>query len=188
MLGHHHSAPQPRLHRPGQAGFTLIELMIVLVVIGVLVAAAAPSVLGTLRAQRAHEGARIITLELKKARYQAQSLNRAVGLVVSANNNALYARLSPDNQCGGLLTAPEIIRVDLGLRFPGAKLKVAESTAEGLDTLICIRPSGQVVQASTGLPFAVDNSTLVFSIGQETSLTDLHRIELPYNGVAKMIR
>ena len=68
-----------------QAGFSLIELITVIAVIGVLVAMAAPSIASTLERQRNKETANTIVAALKTARTESHLRRTDVTVAVSGN-------------------------------------------------------------------------------------------------------
>lgn len=62
----------------GQKGFTLIEFMVVLTIVGILIATAYPLISGTIRQYKARTAARELTINFKKAKLAAVKYYRDV--------------------------------------------------------------------------------------------------------------
>lgn len=79
-----------------QSGFSLIELIIVLLVIAILVTIALPSVQRTLQLYRLETGASFIAQRLTEARLAAIKRNRDTWLEIDATNRVLTVKSTND--------------------------------------------------------------------------------------------
>ena len=71
---------------PGRTGFSLVEIMIVLVLVGMLAAMVGPPMYGYLQAQRLQTGADRFVTDLQYARAQAISRGRVMRVVTTVNS------------------------------------------------------------------------------------------------------
>jgi len=78
--------------RPGRTsrGFTLIELVLVVLIIGLLLALVAPSMGGLLRSQRMDRAARTVAGMLKEARVRAAADARPYRVVIDTEDNTCW--------------------------------------------------------------------------------------------------
>ncbi len=80
----------PRAHRPGRArsirGFTVLEMMVVLTIIGVIVAVGAPGLRSFLMGQQVKSLAMDMTTDLLLARNQARNRDRSVSVTRSGDS------------------------------------------------------------------------------------------------------
>jgi len=72
--------PVPKAHVPGEMGYSLIELMVVVVVAGILSAIAMPSFVSTIESHRRNTLSNKLMEDLALARSQAISLGNSVAL------------------------------------------------------------------------------------------------------------
>lgn len=79
------------MHKQEQArGFTLVELLVVIALVAIILALAAPSFTGTLARKRLEGVASELATDLQYARSEAVQRNRAVGVVFGANCYVVY--------------------------------------------------------------------------------------------------
>lgn len=83
--------------RHSQAGFTLIEAMIVVIVMGVLVAVAAPSIEYQLKNQRNKQTSETIVSALREARTESLLRRQNIVFVPSANGLSVALRLNTES-------------------------------------------------------------------------------------------
>lgn len=90
---------KPNRDRTGRRGFTLVELAIVVLIVGIMVAAAAPRFADSLVYYRAEAAAKRIEADLKLARKQAitSSSAQAVDFVTGSNKYILTGMEHPDH-------------------------------------------------------------------------------------------
>lgn len=81
-------------------GFTMIEMMIVVVVIGLIAALAVPSFLGYMPKLRVKSAARDIVSSMRLARSKAVSERRPYGVVFDMNSNSVRSFADTDNPAG----------------------------------------------------------------------------------------
>lgn len=183
-------------------GFTLIELMAVVVIIGVSAAVAAPSVLGQMKDRRARDAAQQIANLYTVARARAMGRGAAVlvrytsatGFVVeeSIEGTARGADSCADAPGLGCLTTtwntPAQRRVVSSLNV--SSIITIKAFAPGGSTAltaanVCFSPGGRSFADYTGaLPTAAMAGTPTFTVQRDAGLT--RRVVLLPNGTARL--
>jgi type II secretion system protein H len=101
-LGRPHAA-----HRSvGSAGFTLLELMVVVIMIGVLVVLAIPSIATVMRDRRTSQAAHEVALLFRQARARAMGRGTAVLVRFGATTGAVEVREAQNVDAGNCLSLP----------------------------------------------------------------------------------
>ena len=77
------------LSRKSDRGFTLIELMVVLIIIGVIAAIAAPNLLGMLNRYRVDRATATLVGAIKEAQRQAMRQGKLCRININTTNNSL---------------------------------------------------------------------------------------------------
>ncbi len=160
-------------------GFTLVELMVSVVIVGIISSVAAPTFRGYMQIQKLSTGARDLVTTLRFARLKAvNERNQWVVMFQVANNQ--YIVFSDDGGGGGLATSPDYVednranlRPDPGERvlpvreLPGG-VQFGYVTAEGL-------PNG--ITTTTAVSFGGSPPLIVFypnGSARETGVIMLH--------------
>lgn len=100
---------KPRDRRTPSRGFTLIELMVVVLVLGVLAVLAGPSMSNLIASQRLRSASSSLQLALVQARSEAIKRNTSVTLSPAAGGwSAGWSILDPENPGGPALEAVAI--------------------------------------------------------------------------------
>jgi prepilin-type N-terminal cleavage/methylation domain-containing protein len=115
LLAERHSRPVA-VHQK-QFGFSLIELMMVLLVLSILIAVAAPSVGNMTRTYRLTGDARAITAQLNLARMRAASLGTKTRLNVNLNANTY--QIEGDSFGFGAVANPAGQQSQIAQGYPG---------------------------------------------------------------------
>ncbi len=85
--------------RRSDDGFTLIEMLTVIIIIGVIAAIAAPNFLGLLNRNRVNEAAQQIEGALKEAQRQAMRQGKQCRVDIDTANNIISNPAAPLNGC-----------------------------------------------------------------------------------------
>lgn len=136
-----------------RAGFTLMEMLAVLVVLGIVMAIAAPSYLRYINTMRMREGAQQVARDLERARTEAKRTNTcwtfkrtsSAGYQLQSYVNSTNASL-PSRDCTG--TAGTVINRTMG---PGTALNLVTTA----DTAYFRPPFGTNYGSSEKLSFQV---------------------------------
>ena len=158
--------------RPGSAGFSVVELVVLVAVIGVLSAIGFPLYLSYARAQETDSAARVIVVALNQARqlaitrgvsFSAESqtnpnnrMRFCSGTVVPCPGGNVYTGAETDGngwrtlENGSRITlGPAITFSSLGAATTAGRLRVQNSSATGqLD--VCVSPSGRIRVLAVG--------------------------------------
>ncbi len=98
---------------PLHKGFTLIEVMIVLVVIGILAAIAAPNLRSYMAQRRMNGAVRQLSMDLMRARSESISTNKKI--IVSVSSNHHQYTFVTDNDGSETITAGDTTGVTLDI-------------------------------------------------------------------------
>ena len=146
--------------RTRDRGFSLIELMIVIVLIALVSALSYPSIMHTMAEQRLHEGARQAVDLLQYARFQAVLRGRAqvVTMVLTDElpGGSMHVAESNSGACNDELSAA---KREFFLPTPdeGGDVGVVLAVPSGIGNAgICFKPNGKVYEAASALPPRLD--------------------------------
>lgn len=180
-------------------GFTLVELMVVVLIVAILAAIAVPSVVERMRERRSAEAAQRIASLYRGARMRA--LGRGSAVMISYNQGAFTVReaVRPSTSCPGEPSSScintnwsdannyaELSRFDPTKRseYQGLTLAAVPSTTTRLD--ICFTPMGRAYTRTDNLPFTTPMVQVAnFNVGRSGSVLTRTVMVLP-NGVARI--
>jgi len=161
------------------AGFTLLELMIVVIVISIITALAYPSLENTMAERRLHQASRDVVNLLQFARMQAILKGRAYRVDValagtSLLGGSLQVFIENGNTCAN--SAVQVRSLDLSDFYPDVGLLSVKPDSV-LTNSLCFKPDGRVYMANTGLaPVMQDTTASTFHTRPSTVAFVLRRI------------
>lgn len=101
-------------------GFTLIELVLVMLIIGLLLTVVAPTLGGLLRSQRLDQSARTVTAMLKEARSRAAAEARPYRVVIDTDDNTCWLEMltaegfqRPQATSGNIIELGDLLTIEL---------------------------------------------------------------------------
>lgn len=184
-------------------GFTLVELMVVVLIVAILAAIAVPSVVERMRERRSSEAAQRIAGLYRSARMRA--MGRGSAVMVSFDQGAFVVREAvrpppADNpMCTGepwssctnnnwtnATNYSELGRFDPTKRgeYQGLTLAAVPSTRTRFD--VCFTPMGRAYTRADNLPFSTPMVQVAnFNVGRSGSVITRTVMVLP-NGVARV--
>jgi prepilin-type N-terminal cleavage/methylation domain-containing protein len=99
--------------RKSSSGFTLIEMMVVTIIIGVIAAIAAPNFLGLLNRNRINDAAQQVEGALKEAQRQALRRGKQCTIAISSTNKTI----SNSGTSGCLLSERDLKKIDNSIQL-----------------------------------------------------------------------
>jgi prepilin-type N-terminal cleavage/methylation domain-containing protein len=156
--------------RKSSSGFTLIEMLVVVIIVGVIAAIAAPNFLGMLNRNRVNDAAQQVEGALKEAQRQAMRRGRQCSITVDDTNATI------SNPAGGCLLSNRILdNVQLNSstnsitfsgkgNITGAAPVLVVSMANGTDNRKCV-----VLEGVLGTLRAGDYSSAIAAEAVPTS-------------------
>lgn len=141
-----------RLNAPSSKGFTLPEMLAVVVIIGILAAIFVPSFLAWLNNQRIKDALVKVEGTFKEAQREAIRNGKNCSFTVSSSGGVTtLADTDPTNRC--LITGPRVVKNDLGA-FLGPNIEVRNSGGASFS----FQNDGQTGFNSTTFVVAIPNS------------------------------
>ncbi|MDD3259550.1 MAG: GspH/FimT family pseudopilin [Smithellaceae bacterium] len=138
-----------------QNGFTLLELMVVIAIIGILIGIAAPNFMDYLRSRRLSGATMQVFVDLMNARQQAVTQNKRVWLRIE--NSHQYKIITDENNNGTVDNGESFITRDLHPDFADVTFTTAA------ETKISFLPSGTSSDGSLALNGATGSKSISVS-------------------------
>ena len=164
--------------RPQQTGFTLVELMIVVALVAILLALAAPSFRDTIARNRLEGVAGELSTDFQYARSEAVARNAQVGLIAGANCYTVFA-VDPVNAATDCATLNGGVAIKSVTIDAGSISLAFSSTATPPQAYIQFDPVRGMAAASTGADWQgqVSVSSSVGNWQLRTDVTNAGRVK-----------
>jgi prepilin-type N-terminal cleavage/methylation domain-containing protein len=162
------------------AGFTLLELLVTLAVLGIVLAISIPGLLAVHQRRLLEGGGERVTVFLQRARFLAIQRNRPQRVVPDPGAGVLFLDADGDGVLDDVEKLDGVAVLSGGVRFggpPGDSAAVAGFTLSGGSRIAVFRPDGSVLDGGAFrlLDAAAKNFLEVRVVEPATGLTRLRK-------------